>query len=177
MFVFFFPVMCLVVLLASPKPNKNFKVLMTGIFLLIIWTLVYCHLNGIHTAFAKALAIGLYSFSLFLLAKVLVKSQLPSEQVSFSCPFCENYVSFDKFNLDRSKHCPECNEVVTVTEDEEIHKASKEAHAEILAAMNSEDLQESPESLSDPSMAPSVFGFQFELKKGAKEVVEDLKNP
>ena len=101
-----------------------------------------------------------------MVAKVLIKSPIPEEQVTFDCPFCKELVSFDKFNLDKSKHCPKCKEVITVTTDQEVHKETVAAREEILKAMDSEDLQEDPDNLIEPSIAPSVLGFQFELKKG-----------
>ena len=179
MIIGFLPVLLFIVFLTSPKPSKSFKVKMTLVFLVLAWLMIYIMFNKFDQSYRSISLGALYLFSGLLTASVLKVSTNPEERVNFICPFCEEDISFDKFNLDKSKHCPECHEVVTVTEDEEVHKAAKQSYDEIMAAMESEDLQESPENLKDPSIAPSVLGFQFELKKDTNSKIdeEDKEKP
>jgi len=134
--------------------------------MILSWVCVYNLYFRENVAYFETATGALYLVSSLLAASTWRKKNPdPSELISFECPFCEKEVKFDIVDRDKSQSCPECSEIIIVTEDPEVHKATKKAYDEILAAMDSEDLQEDQENLKDPSLAPSVLGFQFDLVK------------
>ena len=87
--------------------------------------------------------------------------KVAKRQLSFNCPFCHSGVEFSSEFENESKNCPDCNQVIKVTEDEEVHKAYKESYDNILEAMDSEELQEDTSTLEKPQVGSSVFGQPF----------------
>ena len=112
------------------------------------------YISGFTTVFSILIYYGIGS----------TKVKKPGEKLSFNCPFCESNVQFPDDFKDESKNCPSCNQVIKVTEDKEFHKSYKESHEAILAAMDSEDLQEDSSLLKDPETGSSVFGQPFKTK-------------
>jgi len=163
----FGPLFFFILFITNPRPSKQMKINMTVLFVLLAWLNVYLLYSKLNEGYFEIAAAALLLVSTICIGATFKKKKPPQhELISFVCPFCLEDVEFDIIDKEKSRNCPECKEVVTVTEDEKVHKAAKESYDEIMAAMESEDLQEDPENLTDPSIAPSVLGFQFELNKG-----------
>jgi hypothetical protein len=105
----------------------------------------------------------IYAASIFVGVGSQEKTDI-GKPVRFCCPYCNTDLEFDFFDKGLSKNCLHCNEIVTVTDDAEVHLANKESRDAILEAMNDEELQVDPKSLTESSIATSMFGAQFDLK-------------
>jgi hypothetical protein len=139
--------------------SKNVRIVFTVFFVLLAWYSAFLYQTK--SPDAKEAFIGFLLYSIAISRGYGSRKETNvGQDICFDCPFCEAELQYEYEFRGKSLKCPNCQEVVTVTSDPEVHREAKESYEAILAAMENPELQDT-EGIKDGSIQIGILGTHY----------------